>query len=184
MLLRKLLSFASWSSPATSLVEEMSAEEIMMVPAASSPKLPSSTTKNLDTCLDPCQTNIQACWNTSNQAKATPKTHTQHDCEEEGSFSCCCCTNSLRNKQHMRRNDDDDEISTTSPYAQKDHEDTKPRHSKSRKSTTRFDPNIQTITFPRVRPEDWPFVFYDADEISEFRYQRWLEELDLPAGDF
>jgi len=50
-------------------------------------------------------------------------------------------------------------------------------NSRSHRST-RFDlDDIQVIYVPKCSAEDWSLLYYDDDEIGEFRYQKFLEEI-------
>lgn len=45
--------------------------------------------------------------------------------------------------------------------------------------SARFDlDDIQVIYVPKCTAEDWPLLYYDDDEIGEFRHQKFLEEIE------
>jgi hypothetical protein len=84
------------------------------------------------------------------------------------------CPRLLLEYQEQEEEEDEDKRGETRESSRR------PRSSSNKsKLSPRFDlENIQIITFPRVRPEDWSSVFYEDDEISEFRYQTFMEDLD------
>jgi len=48
----------------------------------------------------------------------------------------------------------------------------------NKNKSVRFCLNKITIhTIPRITNEEWPLVFYDQDELAEFRYQAFHDEI-------
>jgi hypothetical protein len=49
----------------------------------------------------------------------------------------------------------------------------------TKKKQVTFAMTVFTHKVPRVTAEEWPLVFYEHDEIAEFRYQAFLEDCGL-----